>query len=262
MSLVAQMLDISRAVIYTQKAKPSEKELQIKRLIDRMHTDNPAWGSRQLSSQLKHMGYPTGRKRTRRYMHEMGIHTIYPKPNLSKRLKQAQIMPYLLKNAVIDRPNQVWSIDITYIPMRHSFLYLTAIIDWYTRCIVGWELDDTLDTRVCIEACRKAFKVGRPEIINSDQGCQFTSDEYKKFIKKHGIRQSMDGKSRWADNVLVERWFRTFKYEEMYLTEWANIKEARTAIRKYIDKYNCERCHSSIGNIPPAEAYGLDKKAA
>ena len=141
-------------------------------------------------------------------------------------MKQAKVCPYLLRNAVIDRPNQAWSIDITYIPMKHGFLYLTAIIDWYSRCIVGWDVDDTLDTTMVINACKKAFKVAKPLIINSDQGSQFTSDKYIAFIRDNGIRQSMDGKSRWADNIMIERWFRSFKYEEAYLTEYANLKEA------------------------------------
>jgi putative transposase len=210
--------------VYYQGTSTSEQELTCKAIIDRLHTDNPTWGARQMSSQLKMRGYPIGRKKARRYMNEMAIDPIYPKPNLSKRLKQAQIVPYLLRNAVITASNQAWSIDITYIPTKHGFLYLTAIIDWYSRCIVGWELDDTLDTRACIEACKKAFKVAKPVILNSDQGCQFTSTEYKAFLKENGIRQSMDGKSRWADNILIERWFRSFKYEEAYLTEWNNIK--------------------------------------
>ena len=156
---------------------------------------------------------------------------IYPKPNLSKCLQKAAVVPYLLRNTEITRPNVAWLIDITYIPMRHGFLYLTAIIDWYSRCIVGWEPDDTLDTRACIEACRKAFKVAKPLILNSDQGCQFTSSDYKQFLKGNGIRQSMDGKSRWADNIMIGRWFRSFKYEEAYLTEWRNIREARKLSR-------------------------------
>ena len=147
-------------------------------------------------------------------MREMGIDAIYPKMNLSKRQKKAQILPYLLKNVDIKRPNQAWSIDITYIPIKHGFLYLTAIIDWYSRCIVGWEVDDTLDTRMVIQAVRKAFRIAKPEILNSDQGCQFTSNEYKTFLRENQVLQSMDGKSRWADNIMIERWFRSFKYEE------------------------------------------------
>ena len=153
-------------------------------------------------------GWPS---ETRRYMTEMGIDPIYPKMNLSKRMQQAKVCPYLLRNAVIDRPNQAWSIDITYIPIKHGFLYLTAVIDWYSRCIVGWEVDDTLDTRMVITALKKAFMVAKPIILNSDQGCQFTSNEYMNFLKENQIRQSMDGKSRWADNIMIERWFRSFK---------------------------------------------------
>ncbi|WP_417187564.1 IS3 family transposase [Bacteroides sp.] len=192
-----------------------------------------------------------GRRKAGRYMREMDITPIYPKMNLSKRMKQAKVCPYLLRNAVIDRPNQAWSIDITYLPMKHGFLYLTAIIDWYSRCIVGWDVDDTM----VINACKKAFKVAKPLIINSDQGSQFTSDKYIDFIRNSGIRQSMDGKSRWADNIMIERWFRSFKYEEAYLTEYANLKEAREAIGRYIYTYNFERCHQSIGNKRPAEVY-------
>ena len=188
-------------------------------------------------------------------MREMDITPIYPKMNLSKRMKQAKVCPYLLRNAVIDRPNQAWSIDITYIPMKHGFLYLTAIIDWYSRCIVGWDVDDTLDTTMVINACKKAFKVAKPLIINSDQGSQFTSDKYIAFIRDNGIRQSMDGKSRWADNIMIERWFRSFKYEEAYLTEYANLKEARETIGRYIYNYNFERCHQAIDNKRPAEVY-------
>lgn len=249
-------MDINRTSIYYQGTSVSEEELTCKAIIDHLHTDHPTWGARQMSSQLKRRGYNIGRRKAGRYMREMDITPIYPKMNLSKRMQQAKVCPYLLRNVVIDRPNQAWSIDITYIPIKHGFLYLTAIIDWYSRCIVGWELDDTLDTRMVIEACKKAFRVAKPEIINSDQGCQFTSQKYIDFIADNGIRQSMDGKSRWADNIKIERWFRSFKYEEAYLTQYENIKEARTAIKKYIYTYNFERCHSSIGDsICPGEVY-------
>ena len=171
-------------------------------------------------------------------MKEMDIHPIYPKMNLSKRMQQAKVCPYLLRNAVIDSPNQAWSIDITYIPIMHGFLYLTAVIDWYSRCTVGWEADDTLDTRMVLTALKKAFKTAKPEIMNSDQGSQFTSQAYIDFLKENGVKQSMDGKSRWADNIMIERWFRSFKYEEAYLTGYRNIREARTAVSAYIYTYN------------------------
>ena len=254
-SVGARLLDINRTSIYYKGAPISDEELACKEIMDHLHTDNPTWGARQMSAQLKTRGYQVGRRKARRYMNEMDIYPIYPKMNLSKRMQQAKVCPYLLRNAVIDRPNQAWSIDITYIPIKHGFLYLTAIIDWYSRCIVGWEIDDTLDTRMVINALKKAFKVAKPLILNSDQGCQFTSTEYIAFLKENHIRQSMDGKSRWADNIMIERWFRSFKYEEGYLTQYANIREARAAIKSYVHTYNFERCHSAINNQTPASYY-------
>ena len=251
----AKLLGINRTSVYYGGIPVSEEELECKSIIDHLHTDNPTWGARQISAQLKLRGYQVGRRKAGRYMREMDITPIYPKMNLSKRMKQAKVCPYLLRNAVIDCPNQAWSIDITYISMKHGFLYLTAIINWYSHCIVGWDIDDTLDTTMVINACKKAFKAAKPLIINSDQGSQFTSDKYIDFIRNSGIRQSMDGKSRWADNIMIERWFRSFKYEEAYLTEYANLKEAREAIGRYIYTYNFERCHQSIGNKRPAEVY-------
>ena len=251
----AKLIGSNRTSVYYEGLPVSQEELECKSIIDHLHTDNPTWGARQMSAQLKLRGYQVGRRKAGRYMREMDITPIYPKMNLSKRVKQAKVCPYLLRNAVIDCPNQAWSIDITYISMKHGFLYLTAIINWYSHCIVGWDIDDTLDTTMVINACKKAFKVAKPLIINSDQGSQFTSDKYIDFIRNNGIRQSMDGKSRWADNIMIERWFRSFKYEEAYLTEYANLKEAREAIGRYIYTYNFERCPQSIGNKQPAEVY-------
>lgn len=255
MSVGARLLDVNRTSIYYHAAPVSDEELECKAAIDRLHADNPTWGTRLMSDELKVRGFNIGRKRVRRYMAEMDITPIYPKMNLSKRMKQAKVCPYLLRNAVITRPNQAWSIDITYITIKHGFLYLTAVIDWYSRCIVGWEVDDTLDTGMVIRALEKAFKVAKPEILNSDQGCQFTSQRYIDFLKENKIRQSMDGKSRWADNIMIERWFRTFKYDEAYLTQYANIREARSCIAKYIHTYNFGRCHSAIGHKRPGEVY-------
>ena len=234
-SVGARLLDINRTSIYYKGAPISDEELACKEIMDHLHTDNPTWGARQMSAQLKTRGYQVGRRKARRYMNEMDIYPIYPKMNLSKRMQQAKVCPYLLRNAVIDKPNQAWSIDITYIPIKRGFLYLTAVIDWY--------------------ALKKAFKVAKPQILNSDQGCQFTSQQYIDFVKKNGIRQSMDGKSRWADNIMIERWFRSFKYEEAYLTQYNNIREARAAIRQYIHTYNFERRHSALDYQTPAECY-------
>lgn len=254
-SVGASLLDINRTSIYYKGSPVSDDELACKEIIDHLHTSNPTWGARQMSAQLKARGYRVGRRKARRYMHEMDIHLIYPKMNLSKRMQQAKVCPYLLRNAVIDKPNQAWSIDITYIPIKHGFLHLTAVIDWYSRCIVGWEVDDTLDTRMVLNALNKAFKIAKPQILNSDQGCQFTSQQYIDFVKENGIRQSMGGKSRWADNIMIERWFRSFKYEEAYLTQYNNIKEARAAIKRYVHTDNFERYHSALDYHTPAEYY-------
>lgn len=250
-SVGASLLDINRTSIYYKGSPVSDDELACKEIIDHLHTDNPTWGARQMSAQLKARGYRVSRRKARRYMNEMDIHLIYPK----KRMQQAKVCPYLLRNAVIDKPNQAWSIDITYIPIKHGFLYLTAVIDWYSRCIIGWEVDDTLDTRMVLNALNKAFKIAKPQILNSNQGCQFTSQQYIDFVKENGIRQSIDGKSRWADNIMIERWFRSFKYEEAYLTQYNNIKEARAAIKRYVHTYNFERYHSTLDYHTPAEYY-------
>jgi len=183
-------------------------------------------------------------------MDEMGIEAIYPKPNLSKARKQHPCYPYLLRNFIATRPNQAWSIDITYIRLRHGFIYLCAIIDWYSRMIVGWAIDDTLSTRIVTTAITKAFETAKPEILNSDQGSQFTSGEYIRLVESIRVKISMDGKGRWADNIPIERWFRTLKYEEIYLKDYENIKEARREIGNFINDYNYKRIHSAIDATP------------
>ena len=255
LSTAAALLDVNRSSAYYKAKEPSETELAVKNAIDKMHTDNPAWGSRQLSRQLKRQGFDIGRLKTRRYMEEMDIHTIYPKPNLSKPAKGHKVYPYLMKNANIARPNQAWSIDITYIRLKHGFVYLTAIIDWYSRLIVGWELDDTLSTTMVKAALEKAFAVSKPEILNSDQGSQFTGHEYINLVESNRIKVSMDGKSRWADNIMIERWFRTLKYDEVYLKDYENIKDARKQIGEFIHTYNFEKLHSALDYQTPAENY-------
>lgn len=251
----AGLLEVNRTSAYYVPKEPSELEIQAKHRIDRIHTDFPTWGSRQISKTLKREGINIGRYKTRRYMNEMSITVIYPKPNLSKPSKEHKVYPYLLKNFVATRSNQAWSIDITYIRLRHGFIYLTAIIDWFSKCIVGWEVDDTLNTHGVIAALKKAYAIATPEIINSDQGSQFTSKEYIDFVTSQKSKISMDGKGRWADNITIERWFRTLKYDEVYLNEYANIKEARTRIGKFIHSYNFVKLHSAIGYVPPAEVY-------
>ncbi len=252
---VADLLAVNRTSIYYETPPISELEIKAKNAIDMIHTENPSWGSRQLSKQLKNVGINIGRLKTRRYMSEMGIEAIYPMPSLSGAAKENKKFPYLLRNYTATRANQAWSIDITYIRLHHGFVYLTAIIDWFSRCVVGWSMDDTLGTTMVIRAVENAFAIAKPQILNSDQGSQFTSDDYIKLIEANNVKISMDGKGRWADNIPIERWFRTLKYEEVYLKDYQNLKEARYEIGKFIHKYNFKRLHSALGYTSPAENY-------
>lgn len=224
--------------------------------LDYWHTTLPALGSRKLAAKLQSEGYNVGRKLVRRLMLEMGMWAIYPKPNLSKRNFRESIVPYLLRNKVVSFPNQVWSIDITYIKLDRSHMYLTAIIDWHSRKIVGWNLSDTLGIQPVLDAVRNAVdKFGTPAILNSDQGVQFTSNEYKQLLRDLHIQQSMDGKSRWADNIMIERWFRSLKTELIYINEFQSPRELRQSIRSYINDYNTLRPHESLEYETPDSVY-------
>ena len=224
--------------------------------IDYWHTIMPAIGARKLKKQLKIDGYTVNRKTIRKYMAEMGIQAIYPKENLSKRNFKEAIVPYLLRNYTVRFPNQVWSIDITYIKMVYGHMYLTSIIDWFSRKIVGWKLSDTLSTVPVLDAVKEAVdEHGCPAILNSDQGSQFTSDEYKALLKDLHIRQSMDGKSRWADNVMIERWFRSLKVEYIYINEFPSPRALRTGIAEYIHSYNTIRPHEALDYATPDQAF-------
>jgi len=251
----------NRTSVYYEPKQATEAEIEreelIKSRIDYWHTKFCYMGVRKLRDKLnREDGLGVGRKLIKRYMEEMGINCVYPKPNLSKASKEHKKFPYLLRNMSIFLPNQVWAIDITYIKMGKSHMYLTAIIDWYSRFVVGWELSDTLDTAPVLEAVTKAIdKYGTPAIINSDQGSQFTSDDYINFLKEHKIRQSMDGKARWVDNVIIERWFRSLKCEYIYINELETPKILRKAIKQYVSEYNFERPHQSLGNKYPVEIY-------
>lgn len=224
--------------------------------IDYWHTRFPCAGNRKLVVLLKQEGYNVGRKLIRRLMREMCLCVIYPKENLSKRNFKESIVPYLLRNKEITYPNQVWSIDITYIKMSRSHMYLTAVLDWYSRKIIEWTLSDTLETSYVLETVVNAVsKYGTPAIINSDQGSQFTSNEYKALLKHYQIQQSMDGKSRWADNVRIERWFRSLKTELIYINEFRSPRELRSAIRDYVDQYNSVRPHQNLDYDTPNHVY-------
>ena len=256
-----ELLDINRSSVYYVPKEPTleqiEREEYIKSRMDFYHTKQSYLGVRGLRNKLrKEDKIFVGRKLIKRYMEEMGIRAVYPKPNLSKPGKGHKKFPYLLKNKNIWLPNQVWAIDITYIKMGKKHMYLTAIIDWYSRFIVGWALSDTLETAPVLDAVKKAFtKHGIPSIINSDQGSQFTSEDYVNLLKSSGVQQSMDGKARWVDNVIIERWFRSLKCECIYVNEFATPKELRRGISNYVSEYNNERPHSEHGGDYPSETY-------
>ncbi len=254
------MLGLQRSKVYYTPAQPTAEQVdrqeQIMARIDYWHTTMPYLGTRKLVKKLAGDGFQVGRKLVRRLMAEMGICAVYPKQNLSKRNFKEAIVPYLLRNKVVSFPNQVWSIDITYIKMHHSHMYLTAIIDWHSRYIVGWNLSDTLDTCYVTQAVKDAVAArGIPAILNSDQGSQFTSQEYKTLLKELHITQSMDGKSRWADNIMIERWFRSLKTEEIYLNEYDSPRALRKAISAYIRQYNTLRPHEALDYLTPEEVY-------
>ncbi len=255
-----ELLGVTRSAVYYESRQPNEASLEhreaVMARIDYWHTVLPCMGTRKLSAKLRAEGYEVGRKLVRALMREMGICAVYPKPNLSKRNFKEGIVPYLLGNKAIFFPNQAWSIDITYIKMHRGHMYLTAVIDWFSRKLVGWELSDTLDTQPVLKAVREAVeRFGTPAILNSDQGSQFTSHEYKDLLKRLNIRQSMDGKNRWADNIMIERWFRSLKTELIYINEFRGPKQLRQAIRAYIEDYNNLRPHEALGYATPDQVF-------
>ena len=257
-----ELLGIKRSGYYYVAAEMSaeerEREEYIKSRIDYWHTKHCWMGTRKIADKLKKDDKieDIGRKSVRRHMAEMGIYAVYPKPNLSRPGAEHKKFPYLLRNKLIFLPNQVWAIDITYIVYKNSHMYLTAIIDWYSRYIVGWALSDTLETAPIVGAVREAVDIyGSPAIINSDQGTQFTSDDYIGLLAQYGIRQSMDGKARWVDNVIIERWFRSLKCECIYINEFISPRDLRRAISDYINDYNHHRPHQALRNLRPVEIY-------
>jgi putative transposase len=227
------------------------------RRIDELHLEYPFAGSRMMQGLLKQEGFSVGRLHVATLMKRMGIAAIYRRPNTSKPEPGHKIYPYLLRNVPILRPNQVWAMDITYIPMARGFAYLAAVIDWFSRKVLAWKLSITLDTGFCIEAVEEALaKYGKPEVFNTDQGSQFTSLAFTELLKRHEIAISMDGKGAWRDNVFVERLWRTIKYEEVYLRAYASVPEARASLGRYIEGfYNTRRPHSSLDRRTPDEAY-------
>ena len=229
------------------------------RLIDEEYTRHPFYGSRRLTAWLRREGNRVNIKRVRRLMKEMGIEAIYQKPNLSKASPGHKKYPYLLKNMVIDHPDQVWSTDITYIRMRHGFVYLTAVIDWFSRYVLSYELSTTLNTGFCIDAVNMALSISKPEIFNTDQGSQFTSEAFIECLESRKITISMDGRGRALDNIFVERLWRSVKYEEVYIKDYETVKNAKSGLFNYFDFYNKERVHQALQYQTPYEVYVKNK---
>jgi len=250
------LLDLPRSTFYHNPKPVTDEELGLMALIDRCHLKHPYYGSRRIRDWLEDQGHTVNRKRIQRLMHVMGITALYPKRNLSLANQAHKVYPYLLRNLVIDRSNQVWATDITFIPMARGFVYLVAVMDWYSRRVLSWRLSNTLDTSFCTEALEEAIEqYGAPEIFNTDQGSQFTSDDFTGILKEHGIKISMDGKGRWIDNVFVERLWRSVKYEEVYLKAYDDIRSARASLGNYFEFYNSERRHQSLDRQTPDQVY-------
>ena len=249
------LLGVNRSGLYYQPVGESEENLMLMRLIDEEYTRHPFYGSRRMTVWLCDQGHEVNRKRVSRLMEVMGIEALYPKPRLSQPGEGHKIYPYLLKGVEVTRVNQVWSTDITYIRMAEGFVYLVAVMDLFSRFVLSWALSVTMELDFCVEALKRALGRGRPEIFNTDQGSQFTSDEWIKVLKDAGIAISMDGKGRWIDNVFIERLWRSVKYEEVYLHGYTNGTEARTSLTRYFSFYNARRSHQALEYQTPDEVY-------
>ncbi len=252
-----QLLNIARSRLYYQPAGESELNQKLMRLFDEQYLKTPFYGARQFVNYFeKKHSIKVSRKRIRRLMKRMGLQAIYCEPKTSIPDQQHKVYPYLLRKLKIERANHVWCADITYVPMEQGHLYLVAVMDWATRKVLSWRLSNTLDSQFCIEALKEAIDCfGCPEIFNTDQGSQFTDNDFTGVLKANTIQISMDGKGRWMDNVFIERLWRSYKYECVYLNAFASVKEASSKTAEWIDFYNTERCHSSLANLTPDEAY-------
>ena len=260
-----RVLGLARSTAYYRPAPVSPDDLALMRRIDELHLMHPFAGARMLRDLLRQEGRRIGRKRVGSLMAKMGIEALYRKPNTSKKENGAHIHHYLLRDLSVDRPNQVWAADITYIPMRRGFLYLVAVIDWFSRKVLAWRVSNTLSTDFCLDAVREAiWRYGTPEIFNTDQGSQFTSADFIGLLKAHGIRISMDGKGCWRDNVFVERLWRTLKYEEVYLRAYDSVPQAKGHLNAYLTFYNTRRPHQTFDGQTPDAIYfaGLPEEQA
>ena len=251
-----QILGLSRASLYYEAVPLRVLDLELMRLIDEIHLKYPFYGVRRIRNELRDLGHDVGRQHVGTLMRRMGISALYQKPRLSIPHPEHKIYPYLLRGLEITRANHVWSADITYLPMARGFCYLVAVMDWASRKVLAWRLSNTLDTSFCTEALEEAImKFGKPEIFNTDQGSQFTSDDFTRILKNHGIDISMDGKGQWSDNVFVERLWRSVKYEEVYLKAYGSIAEARRELSRYFEFYNQRRRHQGLDDRTPDDVY-------
>lgn len=259
-----ELLGLPRSSFHYRPKGESRHNLKLMRLIDEIYTECPFYGSRQMRDTLRNQGHQVGRKRVRRLMLKMGLQAQCPKPNLSKRAPGHKVYPYLMKGLVIDGPNQAWCADITYVRLEGGFVYVFAIMDWFSRKVLAWEVSNTLDTSFCLRAFYRAIGENAPptKAFNTDQGCQFTSEAWTQALKAHDIAISMDGRGRALDNVFVERLWRSYKYEEVYRREYQDIADARHHAREWFTFYNERRPHSSIGRVPPTQVHNNQEPAA
>lgn len=256
LSRQADLLGISRSSIYYQNLPISPEDINVMNLIDVIYTKYPFYGSRRIKKELKiYHGIIANRKRIQRLMREMGIEAIYPRQNTSRPDNQNQTYPYLIRNLIINHPNQVWGTDITYIKLNQGFCYLTAIMDWYSRYVIAWELSSTLEIDFILSNLENALKTNIPEIHNSDQGCHFTSKQYTDILKTNEVQISMDGRNRCMDNIFTERLWRTVKYEDIYINSYQDIFELKSGLEKYFDFYNNHRIHSKLDDQTPYAVY-------
>jgi len=249
------LLGLSRAALYYRPVEVSAYQLELMALIDRQYLRAPFYGARRLAAWLGTQGHTVNRKRVKRLMQLMGLAAIYQRPRTSRPAPEHRIYPYLLRGLVIERINQVWAADICYIPMARGFLYLVAVMDWVSRYVLAWRLSNLLDTSFCIAALEEALSKGRPEIFNTDQGSQFTGEDFTSVLRAHEVAISMDGRGRFSDNIFVERLWRSLKYEEVYLRAYESVAEARQGIAAYFQFYNNERLHQALGYRTPRQVF-------
>jgi putative transposase len=257
-----ELLGLNRSTYYLAPAAESEANLRLMRLIDEQYLKTPFYGSRRMTACLNRAGEAVNRKRVQRLMAKMGLEPLFPRPRTTTAAADARVYPYLLRDRELTRVNEVWSSDITYVPMRHGFMYLTAVIDWFSRYVLSWRLSNTLEGRFCLEALDEALARGRPEIFNTDQGSQFTSREYTGRLEAAGVAVSRDGRGRALDNVFVERLWRSVKYEDIYIKDYQRVPELVTGLTAYFGFYDEERPHQSLGYRTPGEVYRAGISAA